>query len=553
MSNLVERRINTQYIIDLNEFCDGDKDISACRDKLIDEMFRHEWFIALFKEGLPFSELTMLNKPFFRNALKLIYLEARDFIDRFKFLGYYFVQDIDGWVNSVTQSRKQKTVLQLRSQVISGPVTTPFVDNLFMEEEESTSTTTTEEEDEWEEDEEDYNREVRENILNNLPFGVIPVGRNEQESYGYFAEVENTDTMQKTLVFNCTNEFLSQKYHYRVMNMGAKFHYLYNCGFGTPQLIPISPFAVLREDKERIEEAIETLYDANSMNTYPENFMIAKPQPDAKVDDVVEDNLYAFDTLLGAKQADNIERQDLAMENARCQVQRIAMKRTIGYLGRCGAGGPVQVNSTLIWDRKRKYNRPSVNEAMKYIPNSVEITPPRPSQPLVNVGELIRKYENDVCTVMNLPYVFFKPHSHAFDMTGNKKSRLSSMGNTTQNDMYQKLLESEVRNQQTLFNTIFRELYERTFERLDRQVFRAHPYPELFDGVKAAIQFNNEVVKSDQALTDLLKFYDKNLVAAELIQPLIHKSFGLALPNAGARKTTTPLPVPLMLQSTNET
>jgi hypothetical protein len=202
-----------------------------------------------------------------------------------------------------------------------------------------------------------------------------------------------------------------------------------------------------------------------------------------------------------------------------------------------GGGGasrctPFSKNTNPVtWERRLQFNRPAANETLEYIPQSVEIPTMQSPAPIVNVDALITKYELDVCTVMSLPYVFFKPHTHNYHHNntsgggGGGGIKSVRMGTTNHNDMYQKLLESEVHNQQTIFCTLFREIYNYTFRRLDHQV-----NPRLLKcGAEPSIQFINILVKSDEAIRSLLPFYEAGLVPAVEIRRFLYKNYNIKL------------------------
>lgn len=529
MSNLIVHRINTHYMIGLNQFCEGDKDIENCRMKLEHEVFTHDWFVAWFDhEGLPFYKLPLFNKPYFKEALRRFYTKAYDFIQRFGFLGYYHIKDIDTWMLEVSKSKTRITKQRYNNE---------------------------EEDDEEEEEEEeivvieeeiDIERQLRENILASFPFGVIPLGQNGNDSYGSYMVIENRNTIQSTIVFECNDDDLAANYEFNVIDRGARFrstpygtdfisNNFMNAQFGE-DYIPISPFEELRRQKDLVIEGERTLFDSNSMIVYPENIAYVKPQKDQPLEDLSDDTLFSLNSILQARSRDNYDRQDQALDDARCQLQRTAMKRTVTGIaagGRRGCGGSVQMQqpSTLIWDYKKRDNRPSAYEAVRCLPAPIEINGTRPGQPVVNVAERERKYENDVCTVMRLPYVFFKPHGIAGDSSSSSKTNHSSLGsgNTAHNDMYQKLLDKEVSGQHGLFNELLTEVYYHTFRKLDKQLFQLATDPNFFDGTEVGIQFNHNIVKSDDAIMGLIKFYEAGIVHGDVIRRLVYKNYSIPL------------------------
>lgn len=548
-----KRRINTSYIIELNEFCRKDNDINTCRTRLHDDIFRHEWHIGWFREYEEIMALPMFNQSFFKEALKRFYAQADDSIRRFKFFGYYVVKDLETWLVDVGRTKTQEDAYDRNDELLTSMATegaslrvetsvtdSPLVhydrikQNKRQQEEEEINLARVD----------DEMTQLRENILRDMPFGVIRLELCEEEMCGSFMLVEDRLKMQKSLVFESNDKDRSAFYDYRVMDMGAEFKFpdpsedaeagLF-ISYGYNELVPISPFIGLMKQKERIKEAELALFDANSMLTYRDGYMIARPLPLAQSETISEANLYAFDDLLEARQSDSLRQQDVAMNNAHSQMQRLNMRRSIQAASGGGGGNNTRCTpfgkgaSSVSWDRRLQFNRPAANETLEYIPQSVEIPSMASPSPIVNVDARIRKYEHDICTVMNLPYVFFKPCTHIGGENGNgggsDGQKSARMGSTSHNDMYQKLLESEVNKQQTLFGTLFKEVYTRTFSRLDH---RANPMLRRA-GAEPTIQFINTVVKSDDAIRSLLPFYEAGLIPGVEIRRFLYKNYDIKL------------------------
>lgn len=531
-SSFVVHRVNTRALIELNRFCETDKDIETCRMKLEHEVFRHDWFVAWFdKEGAPFYKLPLFNKPFFKEALRRFYTKAYDFISRFGFLGYYHVKDIDAWMVEVSSRRRPESYREKENMNENGDI-------IQIDEYDETS--------DDENIEIDMDRQLRENMMAFFPFGVIPLGMNEADCYGHYMVVENRSTMQTSILFECNDDELASRYQFNVIDRGARFQATSFCSGGTGSNLftmqygtdyePISPFNELRRQKRLVIEGETALFDANSMHVYPENIAYVRPSKDAPLEDISDETLFSVNNILQARQRDNYDRQGIALDDARCHLQRTAMKRTIttAASGRKGCGLiEMQAPSSLIWDYKLANNRPSAYEAMRTLPAPIEISGTKPGQPVVNVAERERKYENDVCTVMRLPFVFFKPHGAGSNTADSKTNRASSStlgsGNTSHNDMYQKLLDKEVSSQHELFNDILKEVYYHTFRKLDRQIFPMLGAGLNFDDIEVGVQFDHHIVKSDDALMGLIKFYDAGIVPLDVVRRLVYKNFSIPL------------------------
>ena len=519
--NVIEHRINTDFLIEINRFCNSDKDITNCRLKLDDEVFRHEWFVALFKEGEPFFQLGLFNKPFFKTELRRFYLEAHDFLSRFGFLGYYHYKDIGAWVAHVSRHKGQQ------QQQVKG-----------------------ESEGEVDEDEEDdvVEREMmlEENILERFPFGVIPVGMTPNHRYGQYILVENRETMRKTIVFEpCEDEDRGGRMVFRVINKWAEFvpmveytmRHRIDVNLVGNDVVPTTQFASLYLQERHIREATKMAFDSNSLNIYPEGFVIDKPQKDAALDDVPDTVLYGLDNILNAKQTDNRQREDEGADNARYHAQRIAMKRNVANSRQCGlasqqyGGGSVN----LIRNQQLMNDRPSRYEKMDYIPRTVELQGGTIGKPVLEVERLEHKYENDVCKAMKVPYSFINPYTSSSSVSSSSKSdnggkRTNGAIASEHNDRNQKLLEKEVKEQHALFTEIFSEVYRHTFARLDIEMFRLRSDRDHFVGLMPGIYFDHVLVKSEAALQGLKGYYELGLVPEDEMKRVVFNEYNIQLP-----------------------
>lgn len=530
--SIIEHRINSDYLLELSRFADSDKDVANCRQKLHQEVFRHEWFVALFKEDAPFFKLPFFNKPFFKKQLQLFYLKAHDFLTRFGFVGYYHYKDIGAWIDYV--SKRRKTIRRRRRRQIE------------IEEEEEYASYSDYSESESDDDLEPHEKELEENILETFPFGIIPVGMTQSQRYGQYVLIENRETLRETILFQCFDLSLAARFDFHVIDRGATFvpmgPYILEHGIKVcmmvNDLVPTSQFADLYNQKQLIREATKTLFDANSMHVYPESFLIDRPQKDAPMDEIADDTLYSLDNILNTRQHDNIQREAMGMDNARYHAQRIAMKRTIGTQcasrSRCGSSAQqMRQASSVIWDEKQEHNRPSIYETIQVIPRSVEIVGGKTGSPVVNVTERVAKYERDVCKAMNVPYSFVNPDTteHA-KSTNNETSKKRISTTNIQSERNQKLLEKEVQDQHSLFDEIFTEVYQHTFGLIDEEIFNYHPnHISLYIDLEPGIHFEYIPVKSEAALSNLLQFHELGIVPFEEMQRVVYNEFNLQLPN----------------------
>jgi len=487
------RRIPTAYLIRINTFYQTDGDIHLCKSKRDTETFRYEWFAGWFKEEVELLRLPALNAPRVKEALRKFLLEAEDMLQCFQFLGYYFVRDMDGWLAAVTG-----------------------------EDEEGESQT---------------DEQLHENIANNLPFGLIPLGNCESESYGTYYLAENRLTMSRAILYECNDNALAARYAFQVLDMGARFvpisspnaarwaaRFLRQAPSGAAtDVLAVSPFMDLLEQRDLLDEAEVAQMDANSMRTYPEPYMVANPLPDARIEDVAEDTLYAVDSLLGARQVEGLQRQELSMNIAQCQLQRIQMRDSMYRPER---------QTSVTAQRKLFYNRPYLRDTMQYVPKSVTMPNiPQPA-PLVNVEHMRSRYENDICAVMALPYSFFKPYgtSHGSGSgSGNGASQAAAVGTTRQQspaqlEHAQRLMDDEVKRKHTLYDRLFKEIYRYTFRELDQRLFGGSTAYAL---VEPGVRFLHTVAKSDEAIHNLLQYYDAGIIDAVEIRRLLYKSYGI--------------------------
>lgn len=520
MSKFVEHRINTDYLIELSRFCDSDKDISNCRQKLQDEVFRHEWIVAFFKDGAPFFELPFFNKPFMKEQLRLFYLEAHDFLIRFGFVGYYHYKNIESWVEQVTR-RRRRSRRRHSSSSSSG--------------DDSGGDDDDDEDDELEEE------EMEARILQKFPFGIIPLGVTQNFRYGDYYVVEDRSTMRKTVAFACSEKKLAAKFQFHVINRGATFlpmgeytrEHCMLISMVSSDIVPVSPFADLYMQKRLIREGTKVLFDSNSLRVYPESFIIDKPQKDALIDDIADETLYALDNMLQVKQADNHCREEEGMDNARMHAQRIAMKRNVANskYTQCNYT-QVRKPSTIIMDEKMINDRPSNYEMIQFVPRSVEIVAGKAGEPVVDVDRRTYKYERDVCKAMKVPYAFMNPDDPVSSTSGgggggDSNKRGKSHMSADLFDRTQKLLEKEVSDQHTLFSTLFSEVYNRTFSRYDAEIFNAHPESTQFIGAQIGIHFEHVLVKSEVSLSNLSRYYEMGLVPEKEMKRVVFNEFNI--------------------------
>jgi hypothetical protein len=553
-------KISSDYIIQLNQFCDTDKDIEICQSQLDKEIFKVDWFIGLFVQGIEkeIDRPELLNAQFFKDIVKNFYIRARDYLKRYRFFGYFCVKDIHGWydyvLNKQPKGRKSWNSTTNKEEEESSVSSSSEDDEVEPQEEE-------------EEDDIDLIDEIKDKILKNLPFGVIDLSDDEVGSYGNFYRLSEKLSMYKTIIFQCTDKERAEKYDFFVVNQGAKFInadaplMLGGSGnggkrtglaaFAGSDLIPVSPFVDIYDQKKKLLEAELSLFDANSMIVYQEGYMTAKPMADGKIEEMTEDELYGFEQVLGTfRQTANTNKEDISLENTRFQRQRIQMDKTIQNSQIDSGSGKSRAErkkkSSIFMQRKADFDRPSLVDGLDYLPKSVEMPRISPGVPIIPIEERIRRYENDICSIMKLPYTFFKPHASrqspndgAMDKNKNKTNSgiASGGGSLQQNEQYQKLLESEVKEQQTLFDSIFKDIYAHTFYKLDAKY---HPRVSaelknkktgsLFQKrIESGIRFNNIVVKSDAAVMNLLPYYHAGIIDAVIIRELLYKNYDIQL------------------------
>lgn len=565
-------KISSDFIIQLNQFCDNDKDIDTCRAQLDTEIFKADWFIGLFIQGIEkeIDKPELLNAEFFKEIVKKFYLRASDYLRRYRFFGYFCVKDIHGWYDYVL-NKQQKGKKNWKSS---------YKKSLSKEEEEeaeieekgnnsfsSSSSNGSNEEEEEEEDDTDLIDDIKDKILKNVPFGIIELAHDDVGSYGDFYLLSEKLSMYKSLIFQCTDKERAEKYEFFVIDQGARFInadaplLLGGSGNGYKRiglralaggdLIPVSPFVDIYDQKKKLLEAELALFDANSMIVYAEGYMTAKPMADGKIEDLTEDDLYGVEQVLGSfRQNGNAHKEDMALETTRFQRQRIQMEKTVqraqadSDLGKSRTES--RQKSSIFMQRKAEFDRPSLVDGLDYLPKSVEMPRVSPGVPIIPIEERIRRCENDICSIMKLPYSFFKPHaSHqspndgAMNKNKNKNNSgiSSGSGSLQQNEQHQKLLESEVKSQQALFDSIFKDIYTHTFYKLDAKY---HPRVSVEANntkktsffqkkIQSGIRFDNIVVKSDDAVMNLLTYYNAGIIDPVIIRELLYKNYDIQL------------------------
>jgi hypothetical protein len=535
--SVVRQRISTEFMIEISNYCDGDMDISSCRRKKQYEIFRYNWAVGMESPCTQqFTEIALFNTPQFKLSLRKFLQEAHDALDRFRFFGFYYAKDMQGWFQSlvdsaVTSYRLRQEALQNNSDNTQEAIKAERQHETLDPEKLSDN----DDEEETEEIDETGQREIletlRQSIVQNLPFGVIPLSSScgSCDFYGHYYLERHRELLHSRLVFECTDELLARRYNFGVYDAGAQFilcsdpQCKVRCREDDQQqfktlcpddLIPQTPYLDLYIQKSLLDEAEETQFDANSMLAYPEVFLVAKLPQEKRVENVSAHVLSIEQSMLGAQLHDNAIKHNIALDTAGRELENIRQN----------------TNNGLIRARKVRYNRPSLKDGMEPVSAMVDISQNRPPSTILNVAQLRQQYENTICLVMNMPYFFFKQHTLGSQSGGGgqsgggKTQNAASTPYNKQLELSQKLLEDEIKKEHAVLSEIFKVIYSATFVEL----FGA-PLVSLYsDGTEEpALSFDRVIVKNEESLLNLLKFHQAGVIKDNELRPFIESNYGL--------------------------
>ena len=480
--------VDNADMMELKNFYDADVEIQTCRERKRIETFRHECTVAWwFMQDV----VQLHNAPYFHidaymRRLHDMLAIAQDYLSLFRCVAFYYARDMIAWVLAEDGS---------------------------------------------------------------LPFGVVELGVNRSDTRGAFYWVRREGHFERELIYECSDEAISERFDFYVFNMGATFEPSERTYGGSAcSVTPISPFRELIRDRAELNEARVCLGDANFMATHPEGFIYSKPLPNTDIENIPEETRYIEDDLATASLATSLHRANLTSTLTGGYINKFRnMSRPLTspsqdkllvqqmYYERSGcpqAGGPDAAPPTLYQERQAEFARPSIKATLEELPSYTEVSRGPPPASLISPAELARRYDDKVCQLMNFPHLFFKPHRGGGEAGPANRSGTSTGGaGTASGSMVfaQRQLDDAVCQQQTVYQQIFQELYERTFSVMDRLLF-AHLPPEygpITERITARMLFDNQITKSDEAIHGLLPFYKEGIVTKDDIRKLLVRNYAL--------------------------
>jgi len=445
---------------------------------------------------------------------------VHDFLVRFKFVGLYFVKDMEEWAHQITVVAENLSDDEFDDEFESGiegdkkgefnkkRVYKQHTLDLF------------------------YNT-----IAENLPFGVIPMDSTVSGTYGQYVVTEDRLAMRREITFEPVDPLMEELFDFKVIDRDVKFLDTDpNCVIGkintNDELVPLSPFIDLFLQSELIREAETQIFDYNSMQVYREEYAIAVPQPDAPISNMTDQHLYSVNTILGLKQMENMEKEDFAMKNAQSNINRLLMDDSLHR--------PTfdNLQPSIGLQRLIDNKRPQRTHFLKLISQSVQIPNLSHNAPTHNIEQMRSKYDNDVCSIMALPYVFYKPYGNHHNTSSSTSNQSHSGGgggggggenNGSKLEFAQKLVDNECVEQHRLFDELFREIYMRTFSKLNVTLFDKGMKKQSNSrvGVDVGIRFDRVIVKSDDAVRNLVQYYQAGVIDGNIIRRFIYQNYGI--------------------------
>lgn len=491
--------IDPEEMLRLKQDYDADVEVQTCRERKKIETFRHKCTIAWWymQDQVQLQTLPYFDQDDYMRKLQDVLVLAQDYLNLFHFAAFFIVKDMVGWV-----LRKDGT----------------------------------------------------------LPFGVVELGINKTDIPGTFRSVRRDGHFERQVIYECTDQCIADRYDFYVFEQGPVFRTSDRTyGGTTTNVVPVSAFNELFDDKRDIVEARVCLGDANFMASHPEGFIYSKPLPDTNIENIPEETRYIENDLAAASQATSLHRANLTSALAGQYVNRfrqqsasltsrgfgtsiaqdkLMMQQMFYQHGGCGGGSRVgnEMMATLYHERQAEFMRPTVKESLEELPSYMEVSRGPAPAVLMHPGELQRRYDDKVCQLMNFPHIFFKPHTSGANPSGGKGggSSVSSAGtsnNTNAGNLLfaQRQLDDAVVQQQSVYQQIFTELYKRTFALMDQLLFQRLPpeWAPITENITARMLFDNQITKSDDAIHGLLPFFKEGIVTDDDIRKLLERNFGL--------------------------
>jgi hypothetical protein len=520
---IVRQQINMAYMLSIHTFATTNTEISVCMRRRHRELFSVPWFVAWYKENEELVRMKALNSDDMKERIRRFLIDMSDMLLIFGFAGYYCVKDMTRWVESQS----------------------PAV------------------------------------YATRLPFGVIPLrasavgsgsswlagngGPTVGSLYGNYALYTNTRTMEEAVCFDCMDTAINRHYEFHVVTHDARFVSLTD---GTSSVagsyddyaqgrqwttgldvVPVTPFWALYRAKSLIEEARDDQFDANFLLSHPLTIVTAKPVPDAKLDSLSATTIFSANTLSGARQLDNIKKQAIATEAVAMLIDKMNRQANKTKNGE----RDVRPQELLRNQRRLKYRRPDQTEGMFPIPDFADVTVAHPATVLVDVDALQRQYEHDVCTIVRIPYLFYKNENdqHGGGGGSSQKHNRSSGGSSAmaeeQVSFYRTVLNEEIESERTALSRLFGRVYSRTYMQLDvtgmaAEYVKQHAHETDDEGdlsmakarilnnmtstMRVGLTFETTNMPSVNSLSTLLQLFEKGIVSENYVRRHAYNMFG---------------------------
>lgn len=500
----------------IKTFVDTNFEISTCLSKKHREMFKTEWFVAWFRQNKEIFRPSLFASPHIRQQLEQFFIDMSDMLLVFGFAGYYCVKNLVKWVASEPDT-----------------------------------------------------------YLKSLPFGIIPLRSSVTSNtgnacsnaynsmYGTYTYCTNTYTLQEEIVYECSEDHLNH-YTFHVFNNGAKFVPMYDSlatvssmSTSHGDLVPVSPFATLYRKKSLIEEAIEDQYDADFMLSHPQTFVTPRHVPDTKISDMSESVYYSADTLSGARHSDSAMKQFHATESVRWLVEKLNKQTQAGR--QCEDKG-----EATRAKRKKLHARCDQSDGVHTIAGYVDITQTHHPTTLINIDTAQNEFEEYVCNVIGLPYIFYRNDSGVTARSAGTKG--GGGGHSSNNEdhlnYYKNTLYEELSHIHVILNRLFSDIYARTYRRVDLYCLSAHmdrKYEEdgeeekkkgkktkeeeeaaiqttmldlhemaksRIDQIHVVLHFEKRVARSTAAMKELRECFKDGLVSEKYVKKYVEHLYG---------------------------
>lgn len=504
-NKLIKKPIDMNYMCDIMNFIYTSAEISSALEKKNDAILQNDWSISWFKDDHTNEEVfkhVILNTKEFKRKINQFLIEMVTMLKIFGFAGFFYVKDIVKWVSK----NPKRYFDELPFGII--PLL-PITDQ--------------------------YN-------FTTTQYSTLNQSQNIGSSlYGQYYQIHDTRNLDTNIIFECSSKYHKKRYEFRVFTSKVKpqFVTLYDAlcnsngnnkrrrggNGGNPinkfmsdrcgsinedslcngngninsYIVPTSKFIDLYKQKSRIEEADTDENDLNFLLTHPLIFLTQKPLEGPQLENISEEVAYTSDTLFQGKTDESLRRRLSTQLQVLNLLYSNAMNQSSNSMDR-------RPEDLLRYQRQEKFLRPDWSEGFVPLPENMNIQHSVTSPTsIIKVHEKQMIYEREVCSVIGIPFIFYKIDGVSGSSSSSNLHSSHSFNKETL-ALYEDILHQDVKKQLDVMSDLFSLVYNETYYKLDLLVF---------DDLIEMIQDKNEIL--NQKLTENDEMYiDRTLLDKQL-------------------------------------